>query len=87
MATAKIERYHGEPAIVVNGEAMPPLTMVPNFTTQYWGAPHGDDVNDRLELFKRYRDCGLRIFFVSCSTEWTQPERRDEMAKSPSNPG
>ena len=59
MSKAKVEIYNGEPAIVVDGKAFPPMTIT---------ARGGD-----LEYMKKLRDTGIRIFYVSAATKWGVP--------------
>ncbi len=63
MAKAKIEKYHGEPAVMVNGEAYPPMMFTP---VQY-----------NREYLKRIGEAGIRIFFLGSMMRWNRPGDAD----------
>lgn len=59
MTKAEVEYYNGEPAIIINGKAFPPMMI----TTK-----SGD-----LEYLKKLGESGLRIFYVDSAMRWNQP--------------
>lgn len=59
MMNAKIEYYNGEPAIIINGKAFPPMTV----TTK-----SGD-----VEYLKKLGESGLRIFYIDSAMRWNRP--------------
>lgn len=63
MAKAKIERYNGEPAIVIDGKAFPPMTMLADDSTR--------------EYIKKLGDAGMRIFYISSAMRWNRPGNGD----------
>ncbi|GEM_PF-301698 len=69
MATARIQNYKGEPTIMVNGEPMIPMTMVPNYASK----THNSEPTVRQ--FAHYRKAGMRVQFVSSYTTWNMPGR------------
>lgn len=59
MAKARIEKYHGEPAIMVDGVPYPPMT----FTM----------VQRNPEYLKKVCATGIRIFYLENKMRWNQP--------------
>ena len=54
---AKIENYNGYPAIMVNGEPIPPMmATITNIT--------GDELRIDKEYYKNLGKSGIRIFFL-----------------------
>ncbi len=62
MATARIEKYHGEPALVIDGKAYPPFT--------YWC---GDPKNHIEHLKNRYAEGERMIYLGWYPTDWIVP--------------
>ena len=63
---AKVERYHGEPAIMIGGKAYPPMMMTfwkRQATTDEW----------RRGYYQRLGAAGFRIFFTGAATDWLRP--------------
>lgn len=59
MAKARIEKYNGEPAIVVDGVAYPPMT----FTM----------VQRKKDYLKRLGENGIKIYYLENKMRWNQP--------------
>ncbi len=59
MAHARIERYHGEPAIMIDGVASPPMAFTP--------------VQLNRTYLRRLGEAGIRLYFLMCRTSWNQP--------------
>ncbi|MBE6931361.1 MAG: hypothetical protein E7463_13900 [Ruminococcaceae bacterium] len=59
MAKAHVERYHGEPAIMIDGVPYPPMTI----TTR----------SKDSDYLRRLGEAGLRIFYIEASTRWNRP--------------
>lgn len=59
MPIARVERYHGEPAIMIDGKAYPPMTI----TVQ---------IRDR-EYLKDLGEAGLKIYYIVANTPWNEP--------------
>ncbi len=62
MATAKIEKYHGEPALVIDGKAYPPFT--------YWIKNPKEHI-EHLKL--RYAEGERMIYLGWYMTDWCEP--------------
>jgi len=62
MAKAKIERYNGEPAIIIDGEAYPPMmaTIINS---------------DNDDYYKRFSASGIKIFYTSAAMRWNMDGR------------
>ena len=64
MAKAHVERYHGEPAMMVNGEPIPPMTIT---------------VRTRnLKYLRDLREAGIRVFYINAMTSWNNPGGKNE---------
>lgn len=65
MPNARVERYNGEPTIMIDGVPYPPMTI----TVATWrrSFPEVEDYLGRLGK------AGLRIFYVETSTGWNRP--------------
>ena len=59
MAKANIKKHNGEPAIVIDGKAFPPMTVI----------VRGGD----MEYMKTLREKGIRIFYTPATTSWGFP--------------
>ncbi len=68
MAKAWIEKYNGEPAVMINGEAFPP--MMATITSEH------DD------FYKRLNATGIKIFYITVSMRWNNPKGYDELYKA-----
>lgn len=66
MAISKIERYNGQPAIMIDGKPYPPMmaTIRTNAKT---------DVVVDGEYYRRLGESGIKIYFLICDTEWLKP--------------
>lgn len=63
MAKASIERYNGEPTLIVDGVTYPPMAMtICRYEEGY---------------LTRLKDAGFRIFFVEAHTRWLSPGGTD----------
>ena len=58
MAVARLEKFNGSPAIVVDGRVYPPMTM-----TVRRAEPDPDYI-------KRLGEAGMKIFYIPCRSEW-----------------
>ena len=59
MPVARVERYHGEPAIMIDGKPYPPMTItVPIKNPAY---------------LKDLGEAGLKIYYIEASTTWNNP--------------
>lgn len=56
---AKIESFHGEPAIVINGEVFPPMGMVTHI--------------QKPAYLRALGQAGIRLFFIPTETSWFNP--------------
>lgn len=67
MTCARIQRYNGEPAIMINGKPYPPMTMTV-------------EIRDR-EYLRDLGEAGIKIFYIVANTPWNDPQRepRDGM--------
>ena len=66
MADAKILRYHGMPAIVIDGKPMPPM-MATIRTNAH------NDIKVDPEYYRNLGKSGIKIYFLICDTEWLKP--------------
>ncbi len=64
MPICRVERYHGEPAIMIDGKAFPPMTM----TVRTY----------KREYLKALGEAGFRIFYISTTTNWNNPGNKVE---------
>lgn len=62
---AKVELYHGEPAIMVNGKPVPPMTI----TVSRWNS----DVQWRKAYYRKLGKAGLKVFYIGVETDWLRP--------------
>jgi len=60
---AKVEAYHGEPAVMINGVAYPPMTIVP-------------EIRICPEHVKKYAEANMKLYFPYAVTRWAYPEKR-----------
>ena len=65
MAKANIKNHNGEPAVVINGEAFPP--MMATITS------------DNDEYYKRLNSTGIRIFYITVSMRWNKSRDNTEI--------
>ncbi|MCQ2389132.1 MAG: hypothetical protein MJ138_05415 [Kiritimatiellae bacterium] len=63
---ARVQRHHGEPAIVVDGKPIPPMTITVL-------ARNNRSEAERKAYLKRLGEAGLKVFYVTCSTKWHAP--------------
>ena len=64
MAITIIDKYHGEPAIIVDGKPIPPMAItICRYDSGY---------------LKRLGEAGIRIFYVQVRMRWNTPETVDE---------
>ncbi len=75
MSKAAIEMVHGEPAIVIDGKAFPPMGM-----TTHVAKP---------DYLRKLGEAGMRLFFLPSVTRWFLPEKNwtDARGKSHKEPG
>lgn len=59
MSTARIENRNGEPAIVIDGVACPPMGMVTHIR--------------KPEYLRHLGESGFRVFFIPAETRWFNP--------------
>ncbi len=71
LPTARVERYHGEPAVMVDGRAYPPMSML---VCDDW---HPKSDAEQKAYWRRLADAGSRVFYVTCTTAWHQPENKE----------
>ena len=64
-AVARMAPHHGAPAITVNGEAVPPMTITVS--------GRGLKGEARAAYMKRLGEAGLKVYYVGCATRWLQP--------------
>ncbi len=61
---ARMAPHHGAPAIMVNGEPKPPMTIT----------VAGRGTNEaRRAYYRRLGEAGLKIHYVTCATRWLRP--------------
>ena len=65
MTKANIEYYHGEPAVIINGEAYPPMTATI--------CSNNDD------YYKRLNETGIKIFYLTVCMRWNKPKGFEEV--------
>ena len=63
MVVARIEKYNGYPAFVIDGVVYPPMTAT--IRSRMLGEFQLDK-----EYIRQLRKVGIRIFFLICDTEW-----------------
>ncbi len=59
MSIARIENYHGEPSIMIDGVPYPPMTM----TTEIKDA----------DYLKKMGEAGIKIFYIIADMRWNRP--------------
>ena len=59
MAKARVEKYNGEPAIIIDGKVYPPMTA----TT----------ITDNPEYLEKLGKSGIKIFYVISKMRWNNP--------------
>ncbi len=64
MPIARIKRYNGEPAIIINDTAFPPMTITVNMKSR--------------EYLKKLGEIGFKIFYLCASTNWNNPGRNGQ---------
>ena len=69
---ARVERYHGEPAVMVDGKAYPPMSMLVH------DAWHPKSDADQRAYWQRLADAGMRVFYVTCTTAWHRPKNKEK---------
>ena len=57
---ARMEPYHGAPAIMVNGEAVPPMTVTL--------LSRGIQGEARAAYMKKLGEAGIKVYYVTCAT-------------------
>ncbi|MFA9379758.1 MAG: hypothetical protein ACERKO_01740 [Acetanaerobacterium sp.] len=62
MSYACIKEYHGEPAIMIDGVAYPPMGMTTHI--------------QRPDYLKNLGESGVKLFFLPSVTRWFSPEKR-----------
>ena len=73
MPIARVGKYHGEPSILIDGVPYPPMTITvatPGATSLTSKRRPFSAIPDYLH---RLGEAGLRIFYVTTSTQWNQP--------------
>ncbi len=78
MIKAKLEKYNGYPAVMVDGKPYPPM-MVTIRTRSYEGEVVLDD--DYIESLGK---AGIKIFYVCCDTEWLYEDAKATFYKEAS---
>lgn len=63
-AVAKVEDYHGAPAIMINGSVCPPMTITLRSTNR--------------QYLKDLRAAGIRVFYINTMTNWNNPGGKKE---------
>lgn len=66
MPCAKVEQYHGSPAIMVNGKPIPPMSV----TIADWARVEPDTLR---AYYRDLREAGIRMFYLTTDTRWNQP--------------
>ncbi len=66
MTKARVESYHGSPAILIDGEPFPPMLATIRTNKR-------DSLQLNPDYFRRLGDAGVKIYFVICDTEWLKP--------------
>ena len=69
---AKVERYNGEPAVMVDGVPQPPMSML---VVDEW---HPKSDAEQKAYWRRLADAGARVFYVTCTTAWHQPANKEK---------
>lgn len=64
MPIARIETYHGEPAILINGVPYPPMAMTARI--------------EQPEYIRALGESGLKVFFLMANTNWLRPGSETE---------
>jgi len=59
MTKARVERYNGEPAIIINGKPYPPMTVTVQIRNH--------------QYLKDLGEAGIKIFYVTANTPWNEP--------------
>ena len=66
MPIARVERYHGEPSIMIDGKAYPPMTITVTERRDM-------DYSRRIDYLRQLGESGLKIYYVTTSTRWNSP--------------
>ena len=66
MPCAKVEKYHGSPAIMVDGKPVPPMSV----TIADWARVEPDTLR---AYYRDLREAGIRMFYLTTDTRWNQP--------------
>jgi len=68
---AKVENYHGSPAIMVNGKPLPPMSITAFDVGGH--SKYGADTGGKSVYFRKLGEAGIRLFYVKANTNWLQP--------------
>lgn len=68
MRKVEVREYNGSPAIIVDGKACPPMMI--NIWTN---TEDNKDVVLKEDYYKGLAAGGIKTFFISCNTEWINP--------------
>jgi hypothetical protein len=70
---AKVEQFHGRPAITIDGVPYPPM-MATVRTMTLCDDPMGQRILFDRDYFAALGKAGIRIFFLICDTLWLKPD-------------
>ena len=63
MAIAEVKYYNGAPALFVDGKPYPPMYATIRTI-------NGEETVIDEEYYKKLGECGIKVFFLICDTEW-----------------
>jgi hypothetical protein len=66
MSYAEIAKYNGEPALMIDGRAYPPMAM----TTRI----------HKPDYIRELGKAGMRIFYIMANTDWLRPGGADRLS-------
>jgi hypothetical protein len=69
MAIAKVQRYNGEPSIMIDGKPYPPMTMTVEIRNH--------------DYLKDLGEAGIKIFYVCANTPWNDPATEPKEGEEP----
>ena len=64
MAKAYVKKYHGEPAMMIDGKAYPPMTITVRTKNK--------------QYLKDLREAGTQVFYINAMTSWNNPGGKNE---------
>ena len=66
MAKAWVQDYNGSPALMIDGKPYPPMYATIRTI-------NGEEMVIDEEYYRRLGECGIKVYFLICDTEWIKP--------------